>query len=353
MLNDFTRFRRTQIAEMTPWAPGFDMTRVSVSLPDGEAGSPMTGDMIARNPKNRADMWLVAAQYFADNFEALEKAPPLPDREEIARLIRNAMMPESNKQKHWTLFYKAADAVRDAILALREPGEGVAEPRAWRWRHGGGKWTYGDDRPAGPSAHLFEVEALYVDAAPPRAGAEAATEPFGWYSTYRAPDHDDFTRDPALADDWRGQEQALIPLYTSPPAQADGKRSPLRKFVNEVSGIWSAYEHDLRNVMGNTNYACVERRLDEADKVLSQEAPDAGVVDPSCRSAKNLTDAELVSELKSVEAKWDDLRKNCDGMSGSPGEWMVERMDEIDAEQKRRAALPDPAKAGTTDGGRK
>jgi hypothetical protein len=25
--------------------------------------------MIARNPKNHADQWLVAAKYFADNFE--------------------------------------------------------------------------------------------------------------------------------------------------------------------------------------------------------------------------------------------------------------------------------------------
>jgi len=68
---EFTKYRRTQIAEMTPWMPGFDMERVSVSLPDGEAGSPKTGDMIARNPKNHADMWLVAAAYFADNFESV------------------------------------------------------------------------------------------------------------------------------------------------------------------------------------------------------------------------------------------------------------------------------------------
>jgi hypothetical protein len=33
------------------------------------AGSPKAGDTIARNPKNHADKWLVAAQYFADNFE--------------------------------------------------------------------------------------------------------------------------------------------------------------------------------------------------------------------------------------------------------------------------------------------
>lgn len=68
---EFKHYRRTQIAEMTPWAPGFDMERVSVSLPDGEYGSPKAGDMIARNPKNHADQWLVAAQYFADNFEPI------------------------------------------------------------------------------------------------------------------------------------------------------------------------------------------------------------------------------------------------------------------------------------------
>lgn len=68
-MTDFTQYRRKQIAELTPWTPGFDMSRVSVSAPDTEAGSPKTGDMIARNPKNHDDQWLVAAAYFADNFE--------------------------------------------------------------------------------------------------------------------------------------------------------------------------------------------------------------------------------------------------------------------------------------------
>lgn len=69
----FTKFRRTQIAEMTPWDPMTNMIRVSVSHPDRAAGSPKTGDMIARNPKNHDDQWLVAAQYFADNFEPVEQ----------------------------------------------------------------------------------------------------------------------------------------------------------------------------------------------------------------------------------------------------------------------------------------
>lgn len=66
---NFEPYRRKQIAELRPWTPGDDMTRVSISSPDKEAGSPKAGDMIARNPKNHADQWLVAAQYFADNFE--------------------------------------------------------------------------------------------------------------------------------------------------------------------------------------------------------------------------------------------------------------------------------------------
>jgi hypothetical protein len=41
---------------------------VSISDVDVENGSPRLGDMIARNPKNHEDMWLVSKQYFEDNF---------------------------------------------------------------------------------------------------------------------------------------------------------------------------------------------------------------------------------------------------------------------------------------------
>ena len=68
-MTDFTQYRRKQIAELRPYAPGESMEGISISQPDKDAGSPKEGDMIARNPKNHADKWLVAAQYFADNFE--------------------------------------------------------------------------------------------------------------------------------------------------------------------------------------------------------------------------------------------------------------------------------------------
>ena len=71
MMGEFKQYRRSQIAELRPWQPGDDMARVSVSMADQENGSPKLGDMIARNPKNHQDQWLVAAAYFADNFEPM------------------------------------------------------------------------------------------------------------------------------------------------------------------------------------------------------------------------------------------------------------------------------------------
>jgi hypothetical protein len=67
---EYRQYRRTQIAEMADWQPGFDMTDVSVSEADRKAGSPKVGDKIARNPANHEDRWLVAADYFAANFES-------------------------------------------------------------------------------------------------------------------------------------------------------------------------------------------------------------------------------------------------------------------------------------------
>ena len=68
-MSDFTQYRRKQIAELRLYEPGESMEGISISQSDKDAGSPKPGDMIARNPKNHADRWLVTAQYFADNFE--------------------------------------------------------------------------------------------------------------------------------------------------------------------------------------------------------------------------------------------------------------------------------------------
>ncbi len=72
-MSEFTQYRRKQIAELRPYLPDESLgERVSISAPDRKNGSPKEGDMIARNPANHDDQWLVAKDYFAANFEPIQ-----------------------------------------------------------------------------------------------------------------------------------------------------------------------------------------------------------------------------------------------------------------------------------------
>ena len=86
IMSYFKQYRRKQIAELRTVTQqdidefkkrGFvvvhetkdSVIEVSIIDVDKQNGSPKLGDMIARNPKNHLDQWLVAEQYFNDNFE--------------------------------------------------------------------------------------------------------------------------------------------------------------------------------------------------------------------------------------------------------------------------------------------
>ena len=76
-VSEYKKYRRVQIAELRPYVPGEVLSdRVSISAADRDAGSPKLGDMIARNPDHHDDEWLVAADYFAANFEPVENRSP-------------------------------------------------------------------------------------------------------------------------------------------------------------------------------------------------------------------------------------------------------------------------------------
>lgn len=62
-------FRKKQLQELIDWTPDLPMTLVSISDADKNNGSPKKGDKIAFNPKDPADMWLVAEQFFHENYE--------------------------------------------------------------------------------------------------------------------------------------------------------------------------------------------------------------------------------------------------------------------------------------------
>jgi len=66
------KYRRPGLTEMRPWVPADRLGSFSLSAADAENGSPKAGDMIARNPQNHADRWLVAAAYFFANFAAVD-----------------------------------------------------------------------------------------------------------------------------------------------------------------------------------------------------------------------------------------------------------------------------------------
>jgi len=67
-MSNFKKYVRTNIAEMRPYIPGEDMSKVSVSRVD----TPEVGGMIARNPDNHKDQWYVAKEYFELQFELRE-----------------------------------------------------------------------------------------------------------------------------------------------------------------------------------------------------------------------------------------------------------------------------------------
>jgi hypothetical protein len=65
----FRTYRKKQLAEMRPYQPGEPIAHIAVADADRLTGSPKEGDMIARNPKNHDDQWLVEGQFFVDNYE--------------------------------------------------------------------------------------------------------------------------------------------------------------------------------------------------------------------------------------------------------------------------------------------
>ena len=62
-------FRKKQLQKLIPWTPDLPMALVSISAADKNNGSPKDGDMIAFNPKDATDMWLVSKQFVDDNYE--------------------------------------------------------------------------------------------------------------------------------------------------------------------------------------------------------------------------------------------------------------------------------------------
>lgn len=141
-MNDFQKYRRKQIAELRPYIVGESMDGVSISAVDKDAGSPKEGDMIARNPKNHADMWLVARQYFLDNFEPIEyPSPPMSSNLEIARELREiqyAMRLTQQYNRDWKDWHDRLEQMAGRLESApaQEPVATLNDDGHWTWKNG-------------------------------------------------------------------------------------------------------------------------------------------------------------------------------------------------------------------------
>ena len=66
-------FVKTAVQPMIEWHENVDMSKVSINEEDKKAGSPKEGDMIAFNPENLDDQWLVSKEFMAKNYSLKEK----------------------------------------------------------------------------------------------------------------------------------------------------------------------------------------------------------------------------------------------------------------------------------------
>lgn len=76
--DQFQNYSRITVVEMRPYVVDEDMTDIYVDAVLAEHGHPKEGDMIARNPRDRDEMWLMTRENFVSNFETMAQARGAP-----------------------------------------------------------------------------------------------------------------------------------------------------------------------------------------------------------------------------------------------------------------------------------
>jgi hypothetical protein len=61
MAEGWSRYHKAIVVEMRPYTTGEDLAGVQVAPAYQEAGSPKSGDMLARDPQAPDKLWLIAA----------------------------------------------------------------------------------------------------------------------------------------------------------------------------------------------------------------------------------------------------------------------------------------------------
>lgn len=120
-------YRKKQLQKLIPWEPNMPMALVSISDADKENGSPKQGDMIAINPDNATDMWLVAEKFFNENYEPADKDENQSLREQVEAKDRdidtliesqNISMVENQQLKDQLSKYRELEKAAKTAISL-------------------------------------------------------------------------------------------------------------------------------------------------------------------------------------------------------------------------------------------
>lgn len=68
-IRDYRNTKIDKVHRMFPWFAAIDTVSVTISDEAKATGSPKLGDMIAVNPKDRTESWLVTEQEFKADYE--------------------------------------------------------------------------------------------------------------------------------------------------------------------------------------------------------------------------------------------------------------------------------------------
>lgn len=94
---EFQEYQRISKAQLRPYIIGEDLAGVFISPENAKAGSPQQGDMIARNPDNHSDQWLVSKAYFNANFAPVTITKSVNDR--IKEAASEAVLQAKNDKR--------------------------------------------------------------------------------------------------------------------------------------------------------------------------------------------------------------------------------------------------------------
>ncbi len=131
---------------------------------------------------------------------------------------------------------------------------------------------------------------------------------------------------------WSNRHAVLIDDVAAQGARAARAEADLAKLQVEVERLHKSYDAQVEC----TRYAGDDWKR-EHDRAERAEA--ALLAKGEAVNCQTKDDAALRARLAKLKMKFDQFRSavHAEGMSGSPGEWMVEEMDMIETELARRA----------------